>query len=186
MILFICTNLLNLFICWQENTKLKWSDFQGEPNNKFKTTLNTNAGAVTATRLTRTPISDEKGFLKYDITVCFIKNLSFTTDTTSSELLQHEQLHLDIMELYARKIRKSLSLLVAKKSRDQREFDSVIDKILLEEKELTKQYDIKTGNGGVDFVQEEWNLEIQQELNAMKAYAANPNLCNCGTTIENN
>ncbi|MFC6998797.1 DUF922 domain-containing protein [Rufibacter roseus] len=186
MILFICTNILNLFICWQENAKLKWSDFQGEPNNKFKTTLNTNAGAVTATRLTRTPISDEKGFLNYDITVCFIKDLSFTTDTTSSELLQHEQLHFDIMELYARKIRKSLSLLVAKKSRDRKEFDLIIDEILLEEEELSKQYDIRTGNGGVDFVQEEWNLRIQKELDAMKAYAAHPNLCSCETINKNN
>jgi len=186
MILFICTNILSLFICWQDNVKLKWSDFQGVPNSKFKTTLNTDAEAVTAIRTVRTPISDEKGFLKYDIAVCFMKDLSFTTDTTSSELLQHEQLHFDISELYARKIRERISFLVAKKVRDQREFDKVFDLILLEKDELSKQYDIRTGNGGVDFVQQEWNLKIQKELNEMKAFAAYTSQCSCETMNKNN
>ena len=89
---------------WSSTQKLEWSDFKGcVPANE----PGANMRAVCPHEIVVSPFR-EKGILNYRVEVIFLKNQEWTKDTTSY-VLAHEQLHFDIAELYARKLRKAIS-----------------------------------------------------------------------------
>ncbi|WP_181309039.1 hypothetical protein [Rufibacter sp. XAAS-G3-1] len=184
LILFAFNSLQPSCDCWSENIKLKWSDFQGKPDMSVRTSVKSNAEALIATRLVITKKDFNQKIPDFIATSCIIKSESWTVDTTSVELLQHEQLHFDISELFARKIRREFSILRAKKVQDVSEYQMVIDKYKNQRDLLNKKYDRETGNGGVDFVQEEWNLKVLKELNNYKSYSLSSKECSCEISPE--
>ena len=113
--------LVTLFICcsgailaqeeavipWSADRKLQWSDFKGK---YLKTEW---AAATTASSISYKFSSYEKeGQLYVDFKVgCeFYPNKSwYRPELCDSLILSHEQLHFDITELHARKMRKRLS-----------------------------------------------------------------------------
>ena len=86
-------------IQWNENSQLNFSDFKAKPFGSFQG--NTYAG------ITLDFNQDEKGIHLFLFTIFFCKN-SFLKDT-SINLLNHEQLHFDITEIYKRKLLQQLS-----------------------------------------------------------------------------
>ncbi|MBK7883871.1 MAG: DUF922 domain-containing protein [Chitinophagaceae bacterium] len=78
---------------------MKWEDFQGTPDttSKFK--------AVSILGINYSFTSDEKSF-SYNVTCTFNKKRSWTRSNNST-LLQHEQGHFDISELFVRKLRQA-------------------------------------------------------------------------------
>lgn len=92
-------------VIWNSEYKLKWSDFLGTPNPSG--TFDEEAGIKIKIEVTG-KISRKS----YDISVrcIFDKSKSWTTTKDTGEyLLQHEQLHFDIGEIYARQLRKKIS-----------------------------------------------------------------------------
>ena len=96
--------VVNELIQWENNQKLTWKDFKGKPNKRspYK--------AMTFASVSSNLISFSKNELKIEILCHFIKNKSLKTIETD-ELLRHEQLHFDIAELAARKMRERVSKL---------------------------------------------------------------------------
>src|SRR5687768_2492955 len=92
-------------ISWNEFYKLQWHDFQGEPGEDARG----DAGA--AVQIKAKPFLVKKE-IKYDVVALFNRNKSWARGQ-STTLLAHEQLHFDIAELYARKIRKKIKELAA-------------------------------------------------------------------------
>lgn len=94
-------------IFWEE-TKLTWNDFKAKPNSDSPFQANTNAGLSYSWGLRN---ENGKIELKYEVLSFFNPNSSWVVPRSKSSeyLLQHEQLHFDITELHARKLRKQLA-----------------------------------------------------------------------------
>ncbi len=94
-------------ISWHANERLTWGDFKGE------TPQNARAAATTASGITyRFSTTGTRDQLKVDFKVdthFYPKKSWYQPALCDDVILSHEQLHFDISELYARKLRKELS-----------------------------------------------------------------------------
>lgn len=109
----LCTLSFNLSsqnepekIFWMQDG-LTWSDFKALPDESSKFDANTNAGLSFSWG-----VRNENGeiALTYDVKSYFNPKLSWVKMSPNNDyLLKHEQLHFDISELHARKLRKKLS-----------------------------------------------------------------------------
>ncbi|MDP5081709.1 MAG: DUF922 domain-containing protein, partial [Winogradskyella sp.] len=87
----------------------------------------------------------------------------------SSYILEHEQLHFDITELYARMFRQQLTQLVVNqniKEQVQRLRTTINDAL----DETQKRYDKQSNHSMNVEAQKQWNSYIQQELLKMDSY----------------
>lgn len=163
-------------ICWNESVKLKWSDFKGKPRNIKAAYADMKASAFTYTNITAS------GFIKDDLPefkiLCrFIKSQSWVADTTLVGIKQHEQLHFDIAELHARKIRKGIADLKKKKEKDINVYSKLIDKLLDDLQEKNKEFDLKTVHGTVADKEKAWEKDIAKEMDGLKEFKSTPEIC---------
>ncbi len=102
-------------IYWKKDYKLKWDDFQGLPD----TTKNYLAVTTSEIADNEIPVKGQDS-LKIVILTEFLKDFSYKWfahlwDTNfKTEALEHEQIHFDITEVYARKLRQKIKPLISK------------------------------------------------------------------------
>lgn len=147
---------------WREYRKLSWEDFQGKPGE------NAAGDAGTSVQIKAKPYLI-KNKVRYDVSVFFNKDKSWKRDQ-SPELLAHEQLHFDLAEVFARKIRKKITELNKQDVSNVKAYNQAIQQLLEESNEADRQYDIETLHGALDQKQAEWAEKIKRELVALKAY----------------
>lgn len=115
---FICfISLMNFsfvkdeFILWQENKKLKIQDFKVENKDTVKVNRQQFLGAISAIRIEYSSFQRNKNSVpEFSIKTYFDPNESWML-LKNDYVLQHEQIHFDLTELYARKMRKSVESL---------------------------------------------------------------------------
>jgi len=157
-------------INWQSQMKLKREDFKAETR-----TSNSSKVATTSSGFGYS-ITDNGGDISGSIFVRFYCNKSWWNskliETDRVEyVLEHEQLHFDICELFGRKLYKGVLEL-----RDSRKLNSkTIDKL---QTKLEKQYfnyqdkyDKETNHSVNRVEQYYWNKHISKELAAMSKYS---------------
>ncbi|MEZ5054190.1 MAG: DUF922 domain-containing protein [Chitinophagales bacterium] len=151
-------------ILWNSNNKLKWADFKGKPDG-FASEV-----AMAATSIQYyTEISNNQ--FKYTITPYFYPAISWSKKNAQfDDVLAHEQLHFDITELYARKMRQAFSNKV-KSPKDHKLASSIFDKIMKEWDEEQERYDRETNHGTNEVQQQKWILYVEQQLNLLSDYA---------------
>ncbi|MDN5203082.1 hypothetical protein QQ008_16960 [Fulvivirgaceae bacterium BMA10] len=156
------------FLYWCENYRLTWSDFRGNPSD-FKTSLGLGAVAVTATKI-EVESYVEDGELRFHITNKFMKRKSWVKDSTNQDehTLNHERLHFDIAEVFARKIRKELAI---QKGLSNEAYQMLIQSLLEEKKKYNKSYDSETSHGLLKEQQIRWSEKIKLELEELKEYS---------------
>lgn len=141
---------------WSSNRKLSWEDYKGTPASS----QDTNVAATTSCRF---------GLLSgpsVEVTNEFIcHQSSVRPGQQKPALLAHEQLHFDLCEVYARKLRKELA---ANPSLDPR--DAFVQTYKLY-KETQWLYDEETSHGLEPKAQEEWKAKIEKGLVEFAAYA---------------
>jgi predicted secreted Zn-dependent protease len=158
--------------CWSGTDKLKWSDFKGSiPLDQIKSSTK----AVCPHRLSAHP-SREKGILNYRVKLVFQKNRAWTRDT-SKYLLAHEQLHFDVGELYARKLRRAIKE-VRLREPTVKNYQAVIEALISEENVKQDEYDDETVHGVIIENQRKWEKRIPIELEQLKEYASTSEDCN--------
>jgi hypothetical protein len=151
-------------IPWNKSYKLKWEDFRGELNpNVF-------AYAVTSYKIDIIPehvsVDAHDNILNYqdlDVRANFYKNQSWTV-SKDLELLNHEQLHFDIAELYARKIRDRFSELKALKEKRFSMYWNAYSKLWNACRQLQKNYDLETNHGAKKSENDKWVAKINALL----------------------
>ena len=149
-------------IAWSPENKLTWEDFKGEAPN------NARASATTASGISyqfSTNASSSEIELDYLVSTFFYPNKSwYQPSLCDSLILSHEQLHFDISELYARKMRNRL----ASSSFTQNvkaEVKQIYKEVLEELEEFQNLYDDQT-NFSRDLEQQLiWNNKIEEALN---------------------
>ena len=146
---------------WSADRKLTWADFKGRVPESDR------AAAVTASGITyRFSTLYKNGELKVDfkVTTYFYPNKSwYQPHLCDTFILGHEQLHFDISELYAQKMRDRL----AKKSftENVKEEVKLIYREILEELEVYQDlYDEQTNFSRDSIQQSLWNNKIKDAL----------------------
>jgi hypothetical protein len=105
-----------------------------------------------------------------EIKALFIADKSWCIDDANDTLLSHEQVHFDIYELVARKMRASIRDSIFVKEN----FERVIRELRIFKDnyhgKISDKYDSETFNGTYLSEQSRWEKKIKDELLAMKDY----------------
>ena len=149
-------------IAWKAARKLTWDDFKAKADDKDP------LHALTATNIDM-KAKCENGELKVKVESVFSSNESWTKNKKSERLLFHEQLHFDITEIYARRLRKELKDLPGACSAPER-INAVTDRIFEEWKKQEDVYDQQTDHGLNQEQMKIWATKIEVELKILDNY----------------
>lgn len=152
---------------WRSDVRLVWNDFEGIPNG-FSTYK-----AITNTRMKLEPIRVTRDSLVYVVTTYFNKDLSWSREKTSVDLLRHEQLHFDIAEWVNRMIRsKCVKLNLSDIEPDYKALNRIFDHYsaaVLDSINLLYDHDTKHGADLLN--QLRWERKVNDGLEALNRYA---------------
>lgn len=152
-------------IYWSPCYKLKWDDFKGTPDTPSK------YGAVSRPGIKYYLSANEDSF-NVRVICFFIKSKSWSKLKSSDTLLMHEQIHFDIAELFARKLRKAFAEYKFNYATVGKDIDKLF---LLNKQERAKMdtlYDKETDFSRNRKQQLLWNKKIKPELDKLKKYAS--------------
>lgn len=174
--LFLCIFIIsfkseikkNSVIVWTSNYKLKWDDFQGIKDTLF----DINEESMIKTKIeVITKISKEK--VEFQILSYFDKEKSWTINDSSLMLLNHEQLHFDITEIFARELRKKLSSIKFISNQNLKDkVKELYHKVNLASIEYQLKYDRETNHSKNKSQQLIWNERIKDILKNTNNYSS--------------
>ncbi len=154
-------------IPWRKNFALTWQHFKGKPDYSSPYAAVTSAGISISFSGN---IKKETVTYKSKVVSYFYPNRSwYKEELISDDLLEHEQLHFDIAELHARKLRKAIadfSFTVA----IEEEMDSLYKVCNHKMKRVQHQYDEETNFSQRSERQKVWRTRVKKELEALDSY----------------
>jgi len=149
-------------IIWSANYQLLKEDFKGKPKGK-------NAGLTEAV-IYFYP-KENSGTMKFVVEAIFVKSKSFLRGD-SKYVMQHEQLHFDITEVNARRLRKRIMEKDFTKVKNISEvIQSFFNKTNAEWNHEQMMYDKDTEHGMNPAKQDIWNAKVAAELKELDAFA---------------
>ena len=159
-------------IPWREGTKLNWTDFTGPPDHSSE------HDATTRYSFDYNYKWDGNGAITVKISLYFDKNISWKKagEGLTPELLKHEQIHFDIAELYARKMRKTFAeYTAAHKSgpNTKNEIAKLFSEMSAETQKFQDVYDSETNHSEITEKQMEWNKKVSLMLSELSQYKSN-------------
>lgn len=164
VILMTSANYSTDVIFWNKDQRLSWSDFKGAPRYDL-----TNMAALTSSGISYYT-GCNNGTFKYKIESYFDKQESWVKDDAKDYFrLEHEQIHFDITELFARKLRKLLSQRDFK-CYEEMEFRQIVDTFLNNWETEQRIYDINSQYSRDLEVQTEWKKKVEIELEEHEAF----------------
>lgn len=150
-------------IPWSADRRLSWEDFKGVPNPADDFVASTNSGISFSFSY-----KESKGHkeLTYQVLSNFYPDLSWRLPDMDSEyILQHEQTHFDISELFARKLRKSLAEI-----EDEPNFQELAKEryhqMESERREMQLQYDQESDHSNSKEDEFRWRTFVSAQLKA--------------------
>lgn len=152
---------------WNEAYQLAWTDFKEQPD------ANARAVAITASGITFGYSIKEanKQVISYTTAIFthFYPDKSWRKAEADEQVLQHEQLHFDITELYARKFRQRLTELKTSNTIGEqlKKLNVTINKELAAFQDV---YDTETDFSRNAKEQTRWKSEIAKQLAALSKY----------------
>ena len=148
---------------WKDNRRLTYNDFRAlQDSTVLVYGFPAKAAASTKIKAEFTYDSDNK--LKVTVINVFYKSESWMVVRKPS-VLNHEQGHFDISEVFARRLRKEFKTLIDKGVEDENLFQQQFNKCLADENEFQSAYDSETHHGFSDKEQILWDKRIKSELN---------------------
>ena len=148
-----------LEISWSENRKLSWDDFKGEVSEKSSFDTESYCSIIYQTSLVSV-------FTKAKLVVTNTFDCTKTwvrADKKTDSILNHEQRHFDLCEVYTRKLKAELT-----KQNIHASSGKAIDEVFLEfEKqynEAQRKYDEETHHGTEVIAQSGWDSYIDLQL----------------------
>lgn len=149
---------------WNEDAKLNWADFAGAPDYNFA-----DVSALTSSGIIHFK-GCEYGKIIYEVYAYFDKSQSWVKEEARTEHhLQHEQIHFDITELYARRLRKELAKKDFKCGQEE-EFERFIANYLVKWQMEQINYDLLTQHSMQHSFQKEWKYKIAVALSVFGDY----------------
>jgi len=152
----------NSYLLWQDNRPLTWDDFKGKPEKRF-------AAASTCYDILKS-ISKTSTGNTITIKAVFFYYKSWKK-WPLEEVLWHEQKHFDIVELFARKLRKQISEIKYTSQQDlENKVDALYKVIDKEMDEYQDLYDEESEGSMNGEKQREWNKKVIDEIKALENY----------------
>ncbi len=158
-------------LLWQQGKLLTWDDFNGKPEKRF-------AAASTHYDILQTVSEANQKPITVKVEAVFFRHKSWKNKNWINEsVLVHEQKHFDIVELYARKLRKAISETKVKNHVDLITKTDELYKIYDKEMDVYQdKYDDETDGSMNGDKQREWMKKIMKEIADLDKYK--------GTVIE--
>lgn len=161
-------------LVWSKLRKLTWEDFKSTKRslngiNTYHAT--TSAGLFLSYTVEEDIIEEdviEEDIIKFKILSKFEKYNSYVLLKTEY-LLKHEQLHFDIVEVHARKLRKEY-LLLKKEKAELDDYLLLFQKSLKDLSKYQNLYDAETLHSKNKINQQKWNEKVKTELKMLEAY----------------
>ncbi len=150
-------------IDWKSSKLLTWNDYKGKPDAR------SDAAASTTTYLGIEYNIGAGGF-SYKIQCRFSKTRSWVA-TKTDYILQHEQGHFDIAEIFARKLHKQMREYKYDKQNFKTDLRNIYEKVTKEKEDLQNQYDSETDHSRKSVHQAEWLKKIDSMLVEFSDYA---------------
>jgi hypothetical protein len=155
----------SLFI-WTESRPLQWNDFSRHLNDNSQ--FDAEVFAEVRYKYTFSAITD----FKFEVVAVFNKNTSWSRISRQTEdLLKHEQLHFDIAELYARKLKAEFEKYNYTENFEQ-EVQEIFNTLKNEYRLMQLKCDEDTNHSLNKEKQLEWEAFIFNELLKMKSLLA--------------
>lgn len=152
---------------WNENRPLTWNDFKAEPKESVPYEANTNTGILFSWNY-----STESGepVLKYEVLSNFYPESSWVKNVEETNyLLGHEQLHFDITELNARKLRKAID--EYKPGRNiRKELNQLYEQIEQERVKMQNRFDVETNHSQNKEAEAKWRKFVLEEIKDLEEY----------------
>ena len=157
--------ILKKSIVWKKDYKLSRKDFKGKFDKKSKIIAQTGVNIIIV------PFAKKSGKYLYEVYAKFYYYKSWI-NSNSNILLNHEQLHFDIAELYARKMRKEIQKVKLTKNKVE-EFDyrRIYKKYFKEFLNYQKKYDAETDFSRTHSSQKKWETTVSKQLFELEKYA---------------
>ena len=144
------------FVEWSPAKRLTWDDYLAKPSSS------SDAAAITSTAL-GLEYHVRNNAITYKITCKFSKTRSWGKYKTDY-ILEHEQGHFDITEIFARKLENALREYDFNPKKFKSDLDQIYGEIMGKKEELQNQYDVETDYSRNKEKQAEWLKKIQREL----------------------
>lgn len=157
-------------ILWKEGNKLSWGDFKGKPDASSSKKANTSSEISIALQ-----VKNKVAFV--GITTCFNKNNSWVKEIKTDYLLNHEQVHFDITELWARKFREKIKDKVFPLASFQNEISAIRSEIFKGNKDMQDIYDKETNHSVVAASQKKWEKKIAEDLQKLSSFSTKEVSC---------
>ncbi len=149
---------------WQKNRMLTWNDYQGKPQHRF-------AAASTVYSMYRFISTDSIGNIIATVQALFYPKDSWKGRYIDDALLAHEQKHYDIVELYARKLRKQLTQIKVKNEEDARQKLEDLHKTIDDEMDAYQdKYDKESHYSMAHDEQQAWIKKIDDAIEVLSDY----------------
>ena len=177
IVLSIYGSAQTAFIQWNEHRPLTWADFTGteDASSMFD--------AESSSEITYSYTFNSLSEYTFDVKAKFLKNRSwYRQKAITPALLQHEQVHFDIAQLYATRLKQALESYRYTDNFKQ-EIEQVAERYKSEYQLMQKLYDEETNHSTVAAKQRQWESLIRQEINLAKQQSAYPNSANNTTAL---
>ncbi|WP_241147983.1 hypothetical protein [Lacinutrix jangbogonensis] len=154
---------------WHENHKLKWTDFEGEPD------MDSSAAAVTASGITfsysiqKSSTDGITGFQTKAFAHFYPEESWCKKDIIDNHILKHEQFHFNITELNVRYFREKVSKLKISSSIEN-QLDDLNNQINENLGKMQKLYDAESNYSINKECQARWVIFVKKELKRLEKY----------------
>ena len=148
-------------LCWNDR-KLTWDDFGAAPDPRFN---QPGMQAAITDAVIRYSKSETTG--EFIVNTVFNKKGSWMVGNKTATGLAHEQLHFDLAEAYARKIRAYVK---ENQGKSEQKILSGIKKLMKEHDEMQQEYDADVQMRGLDRAEQQkiWNSKVSKLLKKNK------------------
>lgn len=153
-------------IVWHQERPLTWDDFKGKPAKRF-------AVASTNYDIIKTIEPIGKDSSRIEVKAVFFCNKSWKKQNwVDSTVLIHEQKHFDIVELYARKLRRQLQKHTFSSGKELKTKSDSLYTIIDKEMDVYQdKYDTETEGSMNGEQQHAWNKKISDQIKELNAYS---------------
>lgn len=157
-------------IIWSQQ-QLTWQDFSGVPDLSNPSHANTSSGISYSWSMKQS--GDEIEFI-YDVQSYFIPGKSWVKPGKESpHLLAHEQLHFDITELHARKLRKAMEDFDIRSTKNIKPALQIIYKNNEASRtEMQKRFDSESRHSMAPEAQLKWREFVNEELKNLDDFSS--------------
>ncbi len=154
-------------IFWQKDRTIDWTDFKAVPNPSSPYDAEANSGVRYTYSLTN---KGNSSHVNFEVHSFFNAQQSWIKAQKQTELLlQHEQLHFDISELHARKLKKAFLEQKFSKAH-KKEIEKIFNKINKERAIMQALYDEESDHSKNKLEQARWKAFIKAELSTLSKY----------------